>query len=307
MAELDRLNNNKKKSSSSHDSDTDTVKLPALRPQAAAAVVSSKKAEVQVTNKTELSQQDNEEHIETISTVELPDTPVPVPASQAEGDRVPASAKSRQARELLNIQVVRERCRQLCASIFFREGSTIRCLGFTSAIAGEGKTLLALTTASVLASDSGRPVTLLECTWERPQLQALFDLPRRQGLAEWLRGECSEEAIRYRVTPELTVIPAGDAAGQAMRWIRQLIERQLLSRLSLPEELIILDLPPVVTTGYGALAASLADTLILVVHAGATSEVLVSEACAQLKDLPVQGILLNQIESRIPRWIRQML
>ncbi|MBX5451042.1 tyrosine-protein kinase family protein [Thermogemmatispora sp.] len=304
MAEHDRLNSNNKKSSSSHDPDNDTVKLPALHPQTA-AVVPSAKAEVQVAEQMKLSQQDAEEHIETISTVQMPDTPVP--ASRVEPNRAPASASSRQARELLNAQTVRERCRQLCASVFFRERSTIRSLGFTSAIAGEGKTLLALTTASVLASDSGRPVTLLECTWERPRLQALFDLPRRQGLAEWLRGECSEEAIRHRVAPNLTVIPAGDAAGQAMRWVRQLIEGQLVARLSSPEELFILDLPPLVPTGYGALAASLADALILVVHAGVTSDVLVSEACAQLKDLPVQGILLNQIESRIPRWIRQML
>ncbi|WP_052888756.1 CpsD/CapB family tyrosine-protein kinase [Thermogemmatispora carboxidivorans] len=317
MAEHDRLNKNKtKQNTSAHDSDSDTVKLPALRSQPTAAALASSTStptEEQVLDNPDepgLALKETKEtrtQSEALSKVKVPETPVPGRPGKTKPEQPETAAKSQKTRELLNAQALRERCRQLCAATFFRERSTIRSLGFTSATAGEGKTLLALATATVLANDSGRPVTLLECTWERPCLQELFNLPRRQGLAEWLRGECSEEAIRYQVSPELTVIPAGNAAGQAMKLIHLLAERQLLSRLPTSQELFILDLPPLVTSGYGALAASLADSLILVVHAGVTSEVLVSEACAQLRDLPVQGILLNQIESSIPRWIRQLL
>jgi Mrp family chromosome partitioning ATPase len=312
MAEHDQLNNNKKQHPSSHDSESDTVKLPARRSQSVtAALAPSTQTEEQAPDEPSLPPKGSKEPTEALSKIKVPETPVPTRPAKVKLQQKEQAASTKghknKARELLNAQALRERCRQLCTTTFFREHSTIRSLGFTSATAGEGKTLLALATATVLANDSGRPVTLLECTWERPRLQELFDLPRGQGLAEWLRGECSEEAIRYRVSPELTVIPAGDAAGQAMKLIHLLSERQLLSRLPSSQELFILDLPPLVTSGYGALAASLADSLILVVHAGVTSEVLVSEACAQLRDLPVQGILLNQIESHIPRWIRQLL
>lgn len=319
MAEHDRLNKNKmKQNTGAHDPENDTVKLPALRSQStAAALASSRPTEEQAPDTPhepepelaakETPKEEAKKQSEALSKVKVPETPVPGRSEKTEPEQRETSIKSQKTRELLNAQALRERCRQLCAATFFREHSTIRSLGFTSATAGEGKTLLALATATVLASDSGQPVTLLECTWERPRLQELFNLPRRQGLAEWLRGECSEEAIRYQVSPELTVIPAGNAAGQAMKLIHQLAERQLLARLPASQGLFILDLPPLVTSGYGALAAGLADSLILVVHAGVTSEVLVSEACAQLRDLPVQGILLNQIESHIPRWIRQLL
>jgi Mrp family chromosome partitioning ATPase len=209
--------------------------------------------------------------------------------------------------DLVNAQAVRERCRQICSTIFFREHSPAHSLGFTSAVGGEGKTLLALVTASVLSQDSSKPVTLLECNWERPSLHRHFGLPQEPGLAEWVRGECPEEAIRRRISPALTVIPAGNAHGSAMKLVHLMREQHLLARLQRSQEFLIVDLPAVVTSGYGALAASLVETLILVVHAGVTSEVLVSEACSQLKDLPVHGILLNQIESHIPRWIRQVL
>ncbi|WP_376794731.1 hypothetical protein [Thermogemmatispora sp.] len=306
MAEHDRPTKRQSASPHSpHDPENDTVKLPALRSPSAAALVPSTRVEEQTPDQQELSPTGNRREVEALATVQVPETPLP--SRRAQPQERNASPKDRKRRELLNAQAVRERCRQLCAATFFRERSTIRSLGFTSAISGEGKTLLALTTAGVLAQDSSRPVTLLECTWERPRLKELFGLPQRRGLAEWLRGECSEEEIRYRVSPELTVIPAGEGADQAMKLVHQLSERQLLSRLFTPQELVIIDLPPLVTAGYGALAASLADALILVVHAGVTPETMVSEACAQLRDLPVQGIMLNQIESHIPRWIRQLL
>ena len=72
-------------------------------------------------------------------------------------------------------------------------------------------------------------------------------------------------------------------------------------------ERYIFDLPPVVSCSYGALAAALAEAVVVVVQAGVTPDSVVAEACAQLEDIPIEGIVLNQIESRIPRWIRRIL
>ena len=32
-----------------------------------------------------------------------------------------------------------------------------------------------------------------------------------------------------------------------------------------------------------------------------------ADTCTQLKDLPVHGLILNQVASRIPAWLRQIL
>ena len=149
-----------------------------------------------------------------------------------------------------------ERCRNLCISLFYRENAPVRSLGFTSSIQGEGKSFFASITAQVLAHDSIEPVTLIECNWEHPTLHEYFDIPATPGLAEWLRGTCDEDDIRYQVDKNLTVIPAGNGSHDAVKLLNQLNEHGLKKAFQHTNELYIVDLPSIITTGYGSLAAS---------------------------------------------------
>ncbi|MDQ2902486.1 MAG: hypothetical protein M3Y81_02905 [Chloroflexota bacterium] len=238
-------------------------------------------------------------------------TPMPsVPASPVPALKEPADTRRpRQVsrRDAANARVLQERCRQLGVSLFFREQDPVHSLGFTSSIKGEGKSFLATLTALLLANDSHDPVTLLECNWEHPTLHEYFGCPRTPGLAEWLRGECSETAIRHKVNGMLTVIPAGDGKRDAVQLLQRMRQDDLLANWTRSKELLIVDLPSVATTAYGPLAASLVEAIIVVVRAGVTPDDLIVETCTQLRDMPVHGLILNQLESRIPRWIRQLL
>jgi hypothetical protein len=51
----------------------------------------------------------------------------------------------------------------------------------------------------------------------------------------------------------------------------------------------------VITCSYSAFAASMVDALALVVRAGVTPDNLVADACGSLDNLPVQGLILNQV------------
>lgn len=200
-----------------------------------------------------------------------------------------------------------ERCRQLGLSIFFEEETKISSLGVTSSIDGEGKTFLAITLANMMAEAVDNPVTLLECNWEHPCLHEHFGLNPTPGLAEWLRGECDERAIRHRVGANLTVIPAGNGHHDAVKLLQLLKKNRVADGFLHGDGLLVVDLPPVITSAYGALAASVVDTLTLVIHAGVTTNLMVAETLNQLKNTPVHGIILNQMKSRIPRWIRRLL
>ncbi len=210
-------------------------------------------------------------------------------------------------RAQLHAYLTQERCRHLCLSIFFREQTTVRSLGFTSSINGEGKSFLALTSARALARDNGVPVTLLECNWEHPCLHRYSGISSTPGLAEYLRGEANEKVIRYQVESNLTIIPAGNGRQDSVKLIQQLRKQGSFDSLLLPDELFIVDLPPIVTSAYGALIASLVDALIVVVRAHVTPATMIAETYTQLKGLPVEGMLLNQVESHIPRWLRHLL
>jgi Mrp family chromosome partitioning ATPase len=233
-------------------------------------------------------------------------TKMPAPQSASATKKV-ALPSTKQLAEIKMVTLLQERCRQLGLTIFFGVDTKVQSLGLTSSIAGEGKSFLTIMMANILARDISNPITLLECNWEHPCFHEHFGIHPTPGLAEWLRGECDERSIRYQVNPNLTVIPAGNSRQDSVRLLQYMRKNHALDNFLHSDGLLIVDLPPVVTTAYGSLAASLVDSLVLVIHAGVTTELLVTETCTQLKDLPIYGVILNQMESRIPRWLRRLL
>ncbi len=202
---------------------------------------------------------------------------------------------------------VQEQCLQLCFSIFFNQHVPVRSLGFTSAVMGEGKSYLSLVTSIALANNSNDPVTLVECNWDHPSLHEVFNVPATPGFAEWLRGECDESAILHQVAPNLHFIPAGEGKQDAVKLLQQVEPGSLLEGLGRAHDLLVVDLPAVIASSYGSLAASLLDALVMVIHAGVTPDSLVAEASAQLKEMPVRSIILNQSRSYLPNWLQQLL
>lgn len=239
----------------------------------------------------------------------VPETPIPSFPPEIQPLKTDVRAKSRRlsVREVRAAQKVQDQCRQFCSSAFFNPDTPVRCLGFTSAIAGEGKSFLAMVTAKVLAEDSGKPVTLIECNWEHPNLHESFNCDSSPGLAEWLRGECNDTAIHRQINHNLTFIPAGRGKPDTMRLLQQIQKNGLLDFFGRSGELLVVDLPAIAASPYASLTASFVESLVFVVCAGITTESQLTEAYAQVANLPIQGIALNRLESRIPHWIRQML
>lgn len=188
--------------------------------------------------------------------------------------------------------------------LFFDEHDPLHALGITSAVASEGKTLAALLVSHALATSSRRPVVLVECDWDHPTLSHDLNLPASPGLAEWLRGTSDRAEIRRQIMPNLTVVPAGLGGADAMTALAELHRPELRERLADPDEIIILDLPSVLGSYYGKLAARLAEAIFLVVRAGSTPASFVTRACDELKELRVEGIILNQVQTRVPRWLQ---
>lgn len=198
---------------------------------------------------------------------------------------------------------LRVQCGQLCVGLFLDERSAVRSLGFTSAIDGEGKTFMSRLAADVMATEHALPVTLLECNWGHQCFEEMFELEQGPGLAEWLRGECELRAIRQSVSSYLTVIRAGDDKGEAIRLLSQMRQKGVAEVLERPGEVLIADLPSILTTTYGTLAASVVESVIMIVRMGVTRQADVVEACSHLKDVHVEGVVLNSVKSRIPGWL----
>lgn len=248
------------------------------------------------------------------ATADRPINDALAPAPPEEGARGGRLQKKRRSSSRENIdasdprvQLIRSQCLKLSLSLFNRTQRSTRSLGFTSAIPGEGKTFLACVTASTLAERSHRSITLVDCNWDNPTLHAHFDIPNSPGLAEWLREECELEDIRHTISPYLRVIPSGDASEDALALAERFRAIGAQALLSAPDELLIADLPAVLTTDYGALLPQLLDAVLLVVRASATQEAHIAEASRELADSSVEGTVLNAARSSIPRWLLRLL
>ncbi len=240
----------------------------------------------------------------------IAETPLPLPQPpvvyrKAPADKVLPTKITK--RDAATARMVQEHCRQLCFSLFFRDHTPIRSVGFTSSIEREGKSFLSLATAQVLAHDTNETVTLVECNWEHPCLHEYFGVPATPGLAELLRGSCNEDDIRYQVEDNLTIIPAGNGSQDSVKLLKLIQQVGLRNYFANKDSLIVVDLPPILTAGYGSLAARLVESVIIVAHAQTVSDSMLAEAYSLIKDLPVHGIILNQRESRVPHWIQQLL
>jgi protein-tyrosine kinase len=196
------------------------------------------------------------------------------------------------------VRQMEEQCRSFGVAVFLREQEPVRSLGITSSLPGEGKSLVAWMLARVLAQDSVRPVKLVECDWEHAGLHEYVGLPGTPGLAEWLRGQCSEQEIEHQVSENLTMVVAGEGRQDAVRMLQRVRSRSWWATLGQKDELLVVDLPAVVTTAYSVYAASMVEAVVLVVRAGATPDTLVAQACAQLHDVPMRGLILNQVTER---------
>lgn len=175
-------------------------------------------------------------------------------------------------------------------------------IAVTSAIAGEGRTTIALGLARTLAHDLDCMVSLIDADLERPSLAEHFDIVESFGLADVLRGEKRLAEVRCLVAPNLCVVTAGARGAEAAGLLRQLpLADSFHDRHGLPG-VSILDLPPLLSHGYSSLAARAADATLLVVRAGVTPVEIVREAIARLEDRPPRGVVFNGQRSSLPSW-----
>jgi hypothetical protein len=98
------------------------------------------------------------------------------------------------------------------------------------------------------------------------------------------------------------VVPVGMAGRNVARLLRRLPLDDPFHHAERSSGITILDLPPIVNHGYGALAAGAADATVLVVRAGVTPLPMVREAIARLEDQPPQGVVFNGPRSALPSW-----
>ncbi len=178
--------------------------------------------------------------------------------------------------------------------------SELRVLLVTSCSACEGKSTIAQYLAQTI-SQTGKRVMIVDANLISPSLHRQFRIPNQQGLSNLIMGEADFTVFtRLEAYPNLCVITSGPVPPNSSELLGGLRMRHLMDRLREEYELIILDVPPVLSSTDAIVASSLADGVLLVVQAGHTRVADVRHACEALDvaHANLLGIVLNTARHR---------
>ncbi|WP_247886864.1 polysaccharide biosynthesis tyrosine autokinase [Azospirillum sp. SYSU D00513] len=171
---------------------------------------------------------------------------------------------------------------------------------FTSSVPGEGKSTIAASFARVCAN-AGQKTIILDCDMRRKGLHGMLGLDNKRGLYEVLSGEAApSEVIQTDPRTGLHVIASGSGSSLPQDMLGSSRMHQLISRLALEYDRVIIDSPPVLAVSEGKLLAALADQTVFIVRWGKTNR---ETAMAGLKEIveaggEVVGVLLSQVDIR---------
>jgi capsular exopolysaccharide synthesis family protein len=166
-----------------------------------------------------------------------------------------------------------------------------------SAVKGEGKTTLAANLAITFALD-GKKVILVDGDLRRAQMHTLFNLPKKNGLADFLLGTSeAEDIIKKTVHDNLFVITAGEHPQNPAELIGGARFGQLVTTLRAMADYVIFDSPALLPVSDGMSMAPKIEACIMVVRALWTPMKAAQQAKNQLKRIGITmiGAVLNGI------------
>jgi capsular exopolysaccharide synthesis family protein len=198
---------------------------------------------------------------------------------------------------------------EIFRGIYTRAGTgEAETLAICSALAGEGKSTIALGLAVTIAQDfPRRRVLLVETDLHRPVLARDFELEPSPGLIDCLLDdEPLQMAYRPTTLHNLQLLPAGAPRGNPGRILRSERMVSAVETMSQGYDTVILDVPAILANSDSLLLTDLADGVIFVVRAGVTPLPLVNKAISQMADGKLRGAVLNGAASSVPNWLRRL-
>ncbi|HEY6057737.1 MAG TPA: polysaccharide biosynthesis tyrosine autokinase, partial [Candidatus Limnocylindrales bacterium] len=172
----------------------------------------------------------------------------------------------------------------------------LRMVMVTSALPGEGKTLVAANLAAAFAQ-AGHSTILVDADLRKPELNRLFGRPAVPGLTNLLRATdpVVETVLQDTVEPRLRLLAAGPQPPNPAELLGSKAMAQVIERLRKAADVIVFDTPPLqAVTDAAVLAASL-DGTIVVSHAGRTGRGATHAAVDALNRVGahILGVILN--------------
>ena len=171
-----------------------------------------------------------------------------------------------------------------------------RTIMVTSAVAGEGKSLLAANLAASIAQGVNESVFLVDGDIRNPVLHNYFSQPQSPGLSEFLVGEAElKDIVRSTPIPKLKLVPAGGKKNNPIELISSERMGELVREIKATGQdcFLVLDSTPVMVTNEPRILAKIMDGVVLVVRHDMTPRQAVKESISSLGKEKILGVIFN--------------
>lgn len=178
------------------------------------------------------------------------------------------------------------------------EADPRQVLVIASSFPSEGKTTIAMNLAMALSRHGA--TCLVDADLRNPQVGRAFSVTAQKGLRDLLSGSTKLEEVLQPAArlDKLMILPAGSTPPDPVELLASAKMRDVMAQLRNKFSYVVIDSPPVVPYADSRWLACLADGVVLVARAGATTRQAMGLSSEILKELraPVLGVVLNGVD-----------
>jgi len=181
---------------------------------------------------------------------------------------------------------------------FCKTSGQLRTIMFTSAGPGEGKSLTAANLAITLAQ-TGKKVLIADCDLRKPVQYKIFKQGRSGGITNILASDSDKIAfVNETDIPNLFFLSSGPIPPNPSELLGSEKMLELLKRLKIKFDFIVLDAPPVIAVTDACVLASKVDGIVLVLNVEKVRPEMAQKAKELLQRARGQllGVVLNKVE-----------
>jgi polysaccharide biosynthesis transport protein len=172
----------------------------------------------------------------------------------------------------------------------------VRSMVVTSALAGDGKSTIAMHLAQTSA-EMGQRVLLVDADLRQSQLQSRLNLNSPRGLSHLLAQHLPLNEVIYQPLqePGFFLLPAGEAPPDPVKLLASHKMQQFMEEATQFFDLVIYDVPALDGLADASLLAPHTDGIVLVVRLGKTERFALSQTLENLRmsQMPVLGFIAN--------------
>ncbi len=177
--------------------------------------------------------------------------------------------------------------------------NTPKIIMVASAVSGEGKSLVAVNLASIIAAELNSYALLIDCDLRNPSLTRWFGLQERKGLSDYLTGKAEMQDLLLKTSIEkLSIISGGSIQDNPVELVGSNKMKTLIQDLKSKYEnrYIIIDSSPILATTEPSVLTEIVDGIILVVKSGDTPRETIQQAVRLLNKNKILGVVLNNMQ-----------